>query len=89
MLKAEARLRKAVKRQREEEAEEQAKDEQAERNLSFTKDELDQYVTFRTKGIAPKSRDWIFRSSKALWAITRGEISYETVNALRDSVLEN
>jgi len=88
MLKAEARLRKAVKRQREEEAEEQAKDEQAERNLSFTKDELDQYVTFRTKGIAPKSRDWIFRSSKALWAITRGEISYETVNALRDSVLE-
>jgi hypothetical protein len=45
-------------------------------------------VTFRTKGIAPKSRDWIFRSAKALWSTTRGEISYETVNALRDSVLE-
>ena len=88
MLKAEARLRKAVKRQREEEAEEQTKDEQAERNLSFTKEELDQYVTFRTKGIAPKSRDWIFRSSKALWAVTHGEISHDTVNALRDSVLE-
>jgi hypothetical protein len=88
MLKAEARLRKAVKRQREEEAEEQAKDEQAERNLSFTKDELDQYVTFRTKGIAQKSRDWIFRSSEALWTITQGEISHKTVNALRDSVLE-
>jgi integrase len=92
MLKAEAKLRKAVKRQRDEEAEEQAKDEQAERNLnlnlSFTKDELDQYVTFRTKGIAQKSRDWIFRSSEALWTITQGEISHKTVNALRDSVLE-
>jgi len=88
MLKAEAKLRKAVKRQRDEEAEEQAKDEQAERNLSFTKDELDQYVTFRTKGIAQKSRDWIFRSSEALWTITQGEISHKTVNALRDSLLE-
>jgi len=88
MLKEEARLRKAAKRQRAEEAEEQTKDEQAERNLSFSKDELDQYVAFRTKGIAPKSRDWIFRSAKALWTTTRGEISYETVNALRDSVLE-
>ena len=88
MLKAEAKLRKAVKRQRDQEAEEQAKDEQAERNLSFTKDELDQYVTFRTKGIAKKSRDWIFRSSEALWTITQGEISHKTVNALRDSVLE-
>jgi hypothetical protein len=88
MLKAEARLRKAVNRQREEEAEEQAKHEQAERNLSFTKDELDQYVTYRTKGIAQKSRDWIFRASEALWAATRGEISYDTVNALRDSVLQ-
>ncbi len=88
MLKAEAKLRKALKRQREAEAEEQTKDEQAERNLSFTKDELDQYVANRTKGIAPKSRDWIFRSSEALWAITQGEISHNTVNALRDSVLE-
>jgi len=88
MLKEEARLRKALKRQREEEAEQQAVDSQAQRNLSFTKDELDQYVTYRTKGIAPKSRDWIFRSSEALWAITHGEISYDTVNALRDSVLE-
>jgi hypothetical protein len=89
MLKAEARLRKAVKRQREEEAEEQAKDEQAERNLSFTKDELDQYVTFRTKGIAQKSRDWIFRSSEALWATTRGEISYETVTHCETACLRS
>jgi hypothetical protein len=88
MLKEEARLRKALKRQREEEAEEQAKAEQVDRNLTFTQDELDQFVTFRTKGIAPKSRDWIFRSSEALWAITRGELSYDTLNALRDHVLE-
>jgi predicted transcriptional regulator YdeE len=87
-LKAEAKFREAVKRQREEAANEQANAEQIKGNLSFTKEELDAYVTFRTKGIASKSRDWIFRSAKALWAITRGEISYETVNALRDSVLE-
>jgi integrase len=87
-LKAEAKLREALKRESEEEAEEQAKAEQVDRNLTFTKDELDQYVTYRTKGIAQKSRDWIFRSSKALWAATHGEISHDTVNALRDSVLE-
>jgi hypothetical protein len=86
MLKAERRLREALKR--EEEAEEQAKATHAERNLSFTKDEHDHYVSNRTKGIAPKSRDWIFRSSEALWVITQGEISHDTVKALRDSVLE-
>jgi integrase len=86
MFKAEARFREALKREKE--AEEQAKDAQAQSNLSFTKDELDHYVSNRTKGIAKKSRDWIFRSSEALWAITQGEISQKTVNALRDSVLD-
>ena len=88
MLKAEARLRKAVKRQREEEAEEQAAAAQAERNLSFTKDELDQYVTFRTKGIAEKSRDWIERASQVLWENTKGEISHQSVTELRTVTLE-
>ena len=87
MLKAEAKLREALKRQREEE-EEQAIDAQAQRNLTFTKDELDQFVAIRVKGLAEKSQDWIFRSSEALWAITQGEISPDTVIALRDSVLE-
>jgi integrase len=73
---------------REREAEQQAKDAKAQHKLSFTKDELDQYVANRTKGIAPKSRDWIFRSSETLWAITQGEISHKTVNALRDNVLD-
>ena len=86
MFKAEARFREALKRERE--AEQQAKDAKAQHKLSFTKDELDQYVANRTKGIAPKSRDWIFRSSETLWAITQGEISQKTVNALRDSVLD-
>ncbi len=87
MLKAEAKLREALKRQREEE-EEQAIDAQAQRNLTFTKDELDRFVGIRVKGLAEKSQDWIFRSSEALWAITQGEISPDTVIALRDSVLE-
>lgn len=88
MFKAEARFREALKRQREKEAEEQAKAAQAERNLNFSKDELDQYVSYRTKGIAQKSRDWIFRSAEALCASTQGEISYVTLNRLRDTALE-
>jgi hypothetical protein len=88
LLKAEARYREAEKRQREEEAAELAKAEQAKRNLHFTRDELDQYVANRVKGIAQKSRDWIFRSSDALWTTAHGEISQDTVNALRDSVVE-
>ena len=86
MFKVESRFREALKQEKE--AEEQAKDAQAQHKLSFTKDELDQYVANRTKGIAPKSRDWIFRSSETLWANTQGEISHKTVNALRDSVLD-
>jgi len=86
MFKAEARFREALKREKE--AEQQAKDAKAQHKLSFTKDELDQYVANRTKGIAPKSRDWIFRSSETLWAITQGKISHKTVNALRDNVLD-
>lgn len=60
----------------------------AQRNLSFAKDELDQYVTDRIKGIRNKSHDWIIRSAAALWVSTHGEISHESVNAVRDCVLE-
>ena len=76
MLKAEAKLRKALKQQREVE-EEEAKDAQAQRNLSFAKDELDQYVTDRTKGLRKKSHYWIIRSAAALWVCTQGQISRE------------
>jgi hypothetical protein len=88
LLKAEARFRKALKQQQEEEEQERVKAEQASRRLSFTKHRLDEYVTFRIRGIAQKTKDWIFRSAEMLWDITHGEISYETVNTLRDSVLE-
>ena len=87
-LKAEAKLRKAVKRQREEEIEEQAKAAQAERNLGFTRTELDDYIAYRSQGLAPKSLDWINRASKALWDCTHGEISEKTMTGLRTFVLE-
>jgi integrase len=86
MFKAEARFREALKREKE--AEKQSKDAKAKRNLSFTKDELHQYTDFRIKGIAPKSRYWIFQSAEALWASTHGEISQNTLDTLRNNVLE-
>ena len=87
-LEADRKLREALKIDAEKEAKEKAKAEQAKSNLSFTKDELDQYTDFRTKGIAPKSRDWILRSAEALWANTHGEISQSTLDTLRNHVLE-
>jgi integrase len=87
-LKAEAKLREALKRQREEEAEEQAKATQAERNLGFTRTELDDYIAHRSKGLATKSLDWINRASKALWDCTHGEISVESMTELRDFALK-
>ena len=44
LLKAEARYREALKQQKEKEAEEHAKEQQAKNNLRFTKDQLDLYV---------------------------------------------
>jgi len=56
--------------------------------LGFTHAELDQYVTHRSKGLADKSQDWIKRASKALWDSTKGEISHQSVTALRTFALE-
>jgi hypothetical protein len=56
--------------------------------LSFSRDELDRYVTYRTSGLAEKSRDWINRSSKLLWDCTKGAISHHTVETLRERTLE-
>lgn len=55
--------------------------------LRFTQAELEGYTAQRQEGLAKKSRDWILRSSETLWAISKGEISYDTVNALRSYVL--
>jgi hypothetical protein len=45
------------------------------------------FVAYRSEGIANKSKDWINRASQALWESTRGEMSHETMTALRIFVL--
>jgi hypothetical protein len=54
-IEAEAKLREALKRKHEEEAEEQAKAGQAKRNLSFTREELDYMSQFGCRGF-PRNR---------------------------------
>jgi integrase len=56
--------------------------------LNFTPGELDAYITYRSEGMAKKSKDWINRSSEALWESTKGEISHQTVTGLRTVVLD-
>jgi integrase len=56
--------------------------------LYFTREELDAYVAYRSEGMAKKSKDWISRSSEALWESTKGEISHQTVTGLRTFVLD-
>jgi hypothetical protein len=56
--------------------------------LNFTQAELESYVTYRSEGLADKSKDWITRSSEALWESTEGEISHQTMTRLRTFVLE-
>jgi integrase len=52
--------------------------------LSFSKSDLNKYVSNRKKGLAKKSHDWINRAAKALWDCTHGEISEKTMTALKD-----
>ncbi|MGA7076521.1 MAG: hypothetical protein WBZ42_08275 [Halobacteriota archaeon] len=66
----------------------QRKSVEPDNQLSFTKDELDQYVAHRKQGLADKSLDWINRASHALWNCTKGEISHTSMTALRTFVLE-
>jgi len=56
--------------------------------LNFTQAELESYVTYRSEGLAQKSKDWITRSSEAVWESTGGEISHNTMTRLRTFVLE-
>jgi hypothetical protein len=55
--------------------------------LSFERSELDQYVAYRSEGLAKKSLDWINRASQALWESTKGEISHQTMTDLRTFIL--
>ena len=65
-----------------------SEDVEAPSTLSFTRSDLDKYVSHRSEGLADKSQDWIKRASQALWESTKGEISQETVTALRTFALE-
>ncbi len=56
--------------------------------LYYTRAELDAYIAYRSEGMAKKSKDWIVRSSEALWDATKGEISHQTVTGLRTFVLD-
>jgi integrase len=56
--------------------------------ISFERFELDHYVTQRSEGLAKKSLDWINRASEALWRSTQGEISRESMTALRVFTLD-
>ena len=55
--------------------------------FSFTRDALDQYVSYRNEGLAKKSTDWINRASQVLWESTQGEISHQTMTSFRTYVL--
>ncbi|MGZ4880853.1 MAG: hypothetical protein ACXV5H_05465 [Halobacteriota archaeon] len=55
--------------------------------LSFTREELARYTAHRIKGLASKSQDWIRRADEALWAVTQGAVSEESMTALRDYTL--
>jgi integrase len=55
---------------------------------SFTQTDLDAYVAYRSEGLAKKSKDWIARSSEALWESTGGEISHQTMTSFRTFILE-
>jgi hypothetical protein len=56
--------------------------------LSFEKEDLDRYVEQRKTGLRAKSIDWINRAAQALWGCTRGDISCETMTALRTFTLK-
>jgi integrase len=56
--------------------------------VRFERSELDQYVAYRSEGLAKKSLDWINRATEALWNGTQGQISAESMTALREFALD-
>jgi len=55
--------------------------------LTFTKDELCNYVDERVIGLADRSCYWIIRAARMLWLNTRGELSQDTLKRLRTTTL--
>jgi hypothetical protein len=90
-LKAQAKLREAIKREQEAIQRANARQEGtagALLTLSFSRDELDRFTAQRKAGLAKKSHHWIDTSSEILWAFTEGEISHKTVEKLRKTTLQ-
>ncbi len=56
--------------------------------LSFTSEELERYTAHRIKGLAPKSQDWIRRADEAVWTVTEGVVSEDSMTALRNYTLK-
>ena len=55
--------------------------------LSFAREELERYTTHRMQGLALKSQDWLRRADEAVWTVTQGVVSEESMTALRDYTL--
>jgi hypothetical protein len=55
--------------------------------LTFTKDELFNYVDSRIIGLADTSRYWIVRAARTLWLNTHGEVSQYSMERLRATTL--
>jgi integrase len=56
--------------------------------LHFYKSELEHYIAQRKAGLAKKSLDWLDRAYTAFWQSTRGQISGESMTALRAFTLQ-
>jgi hypothetical protein len=52
--------------------------------LQYSKKELTSYTEFRVAGISKASVPWMTRCSPTFWYITKGKISKETCDALRE-----
>jgi hypothetical protein len=50
--------------------------------LTFRKQDLDDFTRMRTARLSPKSLHWIYKSSELFWNITQGTINQATISAV-------
>ena len=55
--------------------------------LSFTLDDLNDYLTLRAAGLTPKTVTWLKKAAELLWHASKGVVSISAMRRLRDSVL--
>jgi len=51
--------------------------------FKYTKKELDNYLTWRTAGLAYKSSVWIIKAAEVFWKHTKGTIRKDSLDQLR------